>query len=62
VAQGECEAILVDVTAASWGGMDAVRARADRPRALTVHKSQGQTLERVRVDLGNAFTDGMRLP
>lgn len=26
---------------------------------MSIHKSQGQTLERVRVDLGHSFEDGM---
>jgi ATP-dependent DNA helicase PIF1 len=26
---------------------------------MSIHKSQGQTLERVKVDLGQSFEDGM---
>lgn len=32
--------------------------RANLYRALTIHKSQGQTIERVRIDLQRVFVEG----
>jgi ATP-dependent DNA helicase PIF1 len=35
---------------------------ADFGRALTIHKSQGQTIERVRIDVKKVFVEGMKVP
>ena len=54
-----CVPLLFEVNNAD-GGIEAVREQVPLilAWALSIHKSQGQTLERVRVDLGRIFEKG----
>ena len=54
-----CVPLLFEVSNAD-GGIEAVREQVPLilAWALSIHKSQGQTLERVRVDLGRIFEKG----